>query len=84
MLFNHVHYLPTKDLGGQFLILTKNVFMYRTSIDIRPFHNISNQAIDEICCIYTHNNWKNGLEYWMWNVCMYYKITIPFQFELLM
>ena len=23
---------------------------------IRPFHNISNQAIDEIYCIYTHKN----------------------------
>ena len=33
-------------------------------IIIRPFHNISNHAIDQIYCIYTHKNWKNGLECW--------------------
>ena len=34
-------------------------------VNIRPFQDVSNQPIDEICCTYTHKNWKNGLEYWI-------------------
>ena len=31
---------------------------------VRPCQDISNQAIDEIYCIYKHKDWKNELEYW--------------------
>ena len=29
----------------------------------RGFQYVSNHPIDEIYCTYTHNNWKNGLEF---------------------